>query len=201
MANFYVSDLHFGHENIIKLCKRPFSNVDEMNEVLIKKWNEKVTNGDTVYIIGDLFFRSATDSCEVLKRLKGKKHLIIGNHDKSWLPKMGKDDIAKYFESVSHMQVINTNKGIATLCHYPMMSFEGSFLIHGHIHNNTKNAPYWPLLSKMDDAYNASVEINGYAPVTFDELAANNKEWKETCELAGMLHGEHEKITDKGDGT
>ena len=45
---YYISDLHFGHANIIKLCNRPFSDVNEMNEALIANWNNKVTNGDTV---------------------------------------------------------------------------------------------------------------------------------------------------------
>lgn len=55
---YYISDLHFGHSNIIKLCGRPFQSLEEMNNVLINNWNSKVTNGDKVYIIGDLFFRS-----------------------------------------------------------------------------------------------------------------------------------------------
>ena len=53
---YYTSDLHLGHANIIKLCKRPFSDVDEMNAVLISNWNNRVTNGDTVYISGDLMY-------------------------------------------------------------------------------------------------------------------------------------------------
>lgn len=53
---YYISDLHFGHGNIIKLCGRPFQDLEEMNNVLINNWNSKVTNGDKVYIIGDLFF-------------------------------------------------------------------------------------------------------------------------------------------------
>jgi len=176
--NYYISDLHFGHANIIKLCDRPFSCIEEMNETLIKNWNAKVTNADTVYIIGDLFFRTATNPKDVLAKLKGKKHLIIGNHDKSWLPNMSDDYLKKTFESVGHMQVINTGKGMATLCHYPMMSFEGAFLIFGHIHNN-KNDTYWPLLRGMTNAFNASVEINQYAPSTLEELIVNNKTFRE----------------------
>jgi len=168
--NYYISDLHFGHANIIKLCNRPFSCIEEMNETLIKNWNAKVTNADTVYILGDLFFHTATNPKEIIAKLKGKKHLIIGNHDKSWLPNMSEET----FESVSHMQVINTRKGMATLCHYPMMSFEGAYLIFGHIHNN-KNDSYWPLLRTMENALNASVEINSYTPVTLEELITNNK--------------------------
>ena len=172
---YYISDLHFGHGNIIKLCKRPFKNLEKMNETLIKNWNSKVTNNDKVYIIGDLFFRNQENPEEILSKLKGKKYLIVGNHDKSWLKKV---DTSKYFESIDNLLVFSNGKNKVTLCHYPMMSFEGDYLIYGHIHNN-KNAEYWNLLKNMDNALNASAEINNYEPVTFNELVENNKMFKE----------------------
>lgn len=49
--NFYIGDPHFGHEAIIRLCNRPFADVDEMDETLINNWNSRVTNGDTVFIL------------------------------------------------------------------------------------------------------------------------------------------------------
>ena len=55
---FFTSDLHLGHRNIIQLCNRPFSSIDEMDQRFIEKWNEKVTDADTVYILGDLMFRN-----------------------------------------------------------------------------------------------------------------------------------------------
>jgi calcineurin-like phosphoesterase family protein len=62
-----------------------------------------------------------------------------------------------------------------------MMSWDGmskgSFLIFGHIHNNT-NDTYWPLLKTMTNALNASVDINGFMPVTFDELVENNERFQ-----------------------
>ena len=172
---YYTSDLHFGHENIIKMCNRPFDSIDAMDEALIENWNHTVRGNDTVYILGDLIFKSTKSPAEYLSCLKGKKHLILGNHDKSWV---GDVDIDRYFEEVTRLTVINTGAGLATLCHFPMMDFEGRYLIHGHIHGNT-DQEYWNILKHSDRALNAGVDINSYRPVTFEELLTNNKRFKE----------------------
>ena len=94
--NFFTSDLHFGHENVIPLCNRPFSSAEEMDEFLIEKWNKSVHRNDNVYLLGDVIFRSTKSPEYYLDRLKGEKHLIIGNHDKDW---MKKTDVAKYLKA------------------------------------------------------------------------------------------------------
>jgi calcineurin-like phosphoesterase family protein len=171
--NYYTSDLHLGHYNIIKLCNRPFDSVQQMNETLITNWNARVHNDDDVYIVGDFAFRNALSAVDYLKQLTGIKHLIIGNHDKRWMKQVR---LSEYFESVDRMLEFNDGKRNLVLCHYPMFSWGSgreSYLIYGHIHGN-KPASYWPVLSKMNRALNASVEVNGYKPVTFDELVENN---------------------------
>ena len=54
---YFTADAHFGHANIIKMCERPHPDVETMNESMIAAWNERVHGNDTVYIVGDLFFR------------------------------------------------------------------------------------------------------------------------------------------------
>ena len=51
MANFYISDLHIGHENILRFDNRPFADVNEMNNKLIENWNARVRSDDTVYMV------------------------------------------------------------------------------------------------------------------------------------------------------
>lgn len=102
---FFTADTHFGRGNVIQLCDRPFSSVEEMDETMIQNWNGRVSGNDTVYILGDMFFRNA-NAQDILKRLKGKKRLIVGNHDGSWMTKF---DYAKYFVSVDrclHIQLL-----------------------------------------------------------------------------------------------
>ena len=175
---FFTADQHLGHANIIHHCNRPFSSVDDMDDMLLENWNNCVGQNDTVYILGDLFFRNIVPAQEYLQRMSGKKHLIIGNHDKDWMKRI---DLASYFLSVSYMAEINDSSRKLTLCHYPMMSWnsikKGSYMIHGHIHNNT-DAEFFSLICSMPNLLNAGIDINNYRPVAFNELLINNKKYK-----------------------
>lgn len=174
---FFTADQHFGHENIISLAGRPFSSVLEMNEEMVSRWNGKVGESDVVYILGDLFFRC--DNVErILERLRGQKILITGNHDPSWMDGV---DLARYFVSSCHSMEVQGDGRAYTLCHYPMLTWRGecrSYMIHGHIHANT-DLDFWPLIKGRERVLNAGVEVNDYAPVTFEELLANNMRFKQ----------------------
>ena len=176
---YFTADLHLGHSNIIGSCNRPFADVDEMNRTIIDNWNSRVTDRDEVWVLGDVAYRSGTDVGSMLGKLKGKKHLILGNHDRTWIKYCNPDD---YFESVDQMGFISLDGNSIFMCHYPMMawngSHHGSYLVYGHIHGNW-GQPFWPLIAGNDHMLNAGVDINGFYPVTFSELVDNNKRFKE----------------------
>lgn len=176
--NYYIADTHFGHKNVLKLCNRPFTDVEQMNQALIENWNCKVNVSDHIYILGDMFFR-CEEPQEILKQLKGKKHLILGNHD-SWVKNA---EIEKYFVSIDSFLEFSDGKRSLVLCHYPMLSFrhekrKNAFMIHGHIHNDT-DIDIFPLLQKRENVLNAGVDINGFMPVSFEELIDNNRRFKQ----------------------
>ena len=184
---FFTADLHLGHENVIRHCNRPFANASIMDEDLIGNWNSRVHRNDTVYILGDLIFRSHHAPEDYLNRLNGRKHFILGNHDYSWLKRNSAGNIIStpataFFESSSLMKVINAHNKVITLCHYPMMTWQGAshggLMIFGHIHNNT-NAAYWPLIRASPQMLNAGVDVNDFQPVTLEELIENNVLFKE----------------------
>ena len=77
MKVFFTADLHFGHNNIIKHCKRPFQSVDDMDDALIDNWNAVVSNKDTVYICGDVGMCKPDKLLRILWRLNGAKHLVF----------------------------------------------------------------------------------------------------------------------------
>lgn len=170
---YFTSDQHFGHFNIIRLCSRPFETVEEMDEALLSKWNAKVKADDTVYILGDLFFRAAKVE-PILKTLNGRKHLIVGNHDHTWMKRVEASD---YFASVQTLKEVEVDGRVLTLCHYPMLSYPQArrgYMVYGHIHNNVRD-DYWPLIARRSRLLNAGVDVNNFEPVSFDELVENNR--------------------------
>ena len=78
---FFTSDTHFGHENIITFCNRPFESIEEHDRVLIQNWNSVVTPDDTVFHLGDFCFGNGYKWYEILGQLNGHIYLIRGNHD------------------------------------------------------------------------------------------------------------------------
>lgn len=176
--NLYIADLHLGHGNVIRMDGRPFRDADEMDEALIEKWNEKTADDDVVYVVGDFCFKSARNPVEYLKRMKGRKRLIVGNHD----GKLLKNKAAmSYFESADDLLTIADEGKQIVLCHYPLAEwpgyFRGAVHVYGHIHNNVRN-DVWKHMRTQTDALNAGCMINGYAPATLAELRANNEKFR-----------------------
>ena len=178
---YFTADLHLGHTNIIKLCRRPFENVDEMDEILIENWNRKVHKNDVVYVLGDVVWDKKRLPY-YMERLSGKKILITGNHDTSFAKR---PETETYFESIHKYLETNLNSHPVTMCHYPMLEWKSSreelpkklgYHLHGHIHNRVAEE-YRPLFLKFN-ALNAGVDVNDFEPVNFDELLSNNMRFK-----------------------
>ncbi len=172
--NYYISDIHYNDERIKKLCKRPFRSVQEMHEKIIYEWNAKVSMDDNVYIIGDLFSDNNDGIEDFLKKLKGNKFFIIGNHDH--------DEICRYqhlFEQVDTIAYIDDEGRHVTLCHYPLVTFAEStragYHVYGHIHNNPheKSADF---VHGIKNAFNSGVDVNEFRPMSLDELIAKNED-------------------------
>lgn len=170
---YYTSDLHFNHSNIIRLCDRPFEDVKEMNEAIIKKWNEVVKSTDEVYILGDVGLpKNHKDKSEIiscLSRLKGRKHLIVGNHDKDML----KNDMFKWiFRSIESYMEIKDNGRKVILFHYPIHEWNGYYKdtihLYGHTHEKTPN-------HDVKGRYNVGIDMHN-RPVTLDEVISKYEE-------------------------
>lgn len=180
MSIFYISDLHFGHQNVIKFDHRPYADTDEMDRDMIRKWNNRVGKDDDVYVVGDFAFRSGYDPAWYLQQLSGHKHLIVGNHDGKMLKNK---NAMKYWETVDNLTSIQDGDKSIILCHFPILEWNQMrhwhLLVYGHIHANTEDDTYKIMKQYRPYAYNAAACINGYQPVLLDELIANNKKFQE----------------------
>lgn len=153
IMNYYISDLHLFHENSIKFDNRPFENINDMHETIRTKWNNKITNGDTVYILGDMSFRGKNeDLIAFISTLKGHKILVKGNHDdvSDYRYHQLYEEVCDYKEI--HDCVDGKNYSLV-LCHYPIFSWKamgkGSILLYGHTHNSEEDDYYQKCLADM----------------------------------------------------
>lgn len=176
--NFYISDIHFGHSNVIRFDHRPFFDRDEMDRVLIHLWNERVEKDDNVYIVGDFCYRNEKQADWYLRQLKGKKYLIIGNHDGDTLKN---ERALGYFETIDKMMHVTDRDKQICLCHFPIAEWngyhKGHWHVYGHIHGRMNET--YEFMSKKERALNAAVCINNYTPANINELIRNNNYHRE----------------------
>lgn len=158
---YVISDTHFGHENIIKFCNRPFSNRYEMNHHIRENWNKLVKDEDIVYHLGDVYFGQdwqGETPRNFLRSLKGRKRLVLGNHDN------GLDHTLRdVFQKIMVWRMF-PEFGLL-LTHVPVhpssLSEKCPINVHGHIHNRQ---------SPSKEYRNVSVEMINYTPINIEEL-------------------------------
>lgn len=167
---FYTADLHFGFKGVIEKENRPFSSTEEMDEAIIRNWNNTISDDDTVYLIGDVGSYSLPFPARQVARLRGHKHLIRGNHDTCIVDQQSLFD---YFESVTDFLEIDDGAYHITLCHYPLVYIQGGYMIHGHLHNAKKKG--YQILTQLPRNLNAGVDVNGFYPVMLEQLIENNR--------------------------
>ena len=130
MSAYIFSDPHFHHKNMA--IKRGFSCEEEMNEHIVKTWNETISKKDAVYLLGDITMEKK--NYEIVSRLKGIINVVLGNHDE----RQHVRELLKYVNTVSGM-IDYKNKVILTHCpvHPSQLEFRYSHNIHGHVHENS----------------------------------------------------------------
>lgn len=136
--DYFISDTHFFHENVIRFDKRPFFSVEEMNAKMRDWWNNTVSEKDRVYILGDFIWLPPSDPeyIKFTKSLNGKKVLIKGNHDN--VEKFS-SELKNCFEDIKSRKEIKLNRKRIIMDHYPLMMYRHDtdsnvFHFHGHTH-------------------------------------------------------------------
>lgn len=173
---FFTSDTHFGHANIINLCKRPFKDINHMNDMLVENWNSVVTDDDTVFHLGDFAFGGSDVWNKVLSRLRGKIYLILGNHDRK---NIRQGYMNKFEAVVPQMQIRIENRSIY-LNHYPFLCYGGTYRkpedavwqLFGHVHSgpNGTGIDTDRLKYLFPTQYDVGVDNNNYIPVSYIQV-------------------------------
>ena len=153
---YFTADNHFGHENVIEFCNRPFKGLGHMHEEMIKRWNSVVKPEDTVFVLGDFMFRSIEPTFNYLcGLLNGEIILIRGNHDRNNGVKTPIDEM-----------VITLFKKKILLVHnyylYRDRFKDYDLVFCGHIHDK------WKFYD--DNVINVGVDVWGYYPVHIRQI-------------------------------
>jgi calcineurin-like phosphoesterase family protein len=163
MKTWITADQHFGHRNIITLCGRPFESVETMDEAMVEGWNAVVGENDEVWCLGDFAYRCPPRRlADIFGRLSGRKrHLIRGNHDRG-------PTLQLRWTSVSDYAQIKIGTIDVILFHYAMRVWNkchyGSWHLFGHSHGQ---------LPPVGRSCDVGVDVWGFRPVSFDEIAAS----------------------------
>ena len=187
-----ISDTHFFHPSILyfhparrdacgvtleELQADKNSAIEKHDKWLIDKWNATVKRNDIVYILGDFCLGNKEKTEKILQKLRGKKYLIRGNHDKSC------NGLERYFEWVGDIKEAkftnNQYKFIdpdetfcIELCHYPLLTWNrrpnGTCMVHGHCHNTLTN--YNKLSEELRVDVGLDSEIANYELVSLEKL-------------------------------
>lgn len=170
-TNYYISDMHLFHKNVTaegsNFDNRPFKTLEEMHEIIKTNWNNTITNADHVYILGDLAWKENEDVISFVSKLKGNKHLIIGNHDRV------KDQRYKqlFVEVSDYKEVkdkINGKEYNVVLSHYPLAFWNHqhhyrrdgeeykvwTIQLYGHVHNSNEETIFQDFIKSLNDKHN-----------------------------------------------
>ena len=162
---YFTSDLHLGHRGIITMQNRPFQTLEQMDRTLLKNFNDMVQKNDTVYILGDLCHHMGVEQAnDIIRKMNGKKYLVIGNHDKKYDPSL--------FVEMKDFMTVSLQGTYFALMHYPMLSWpkknSGSIQLHGHIHADRD----YNLKNREEGIfrYDVGVDANDYYPVSLQTI-------------------------------
>lgn len=178
---YFTSDTHFNHDREFVYGPRGFESIQDMNETLIKNWNETVGPEDDIYVLGDFFLGADYDYInEVLNKLNGHIHLVVGNHDTpskitrytSW------DNIVEIADALR----LRYKKKEFFLCHYPVFTASleqdpnrAVINLFGHTHSKEKFYEDRPYM------YNVAADAHDNRPVSIDTIINDFNEKVKEC--------------------
>jgi len=208
---FFTSDQHHFHYNVIRFCNREFKNSTEMLEAIIVNHNSVVSDKDEVWNLGDFAYKADPENVvKIIERLNGVQYFILGNHDKALrmayskgllnnLIKKRKIEIiggyAVLDKTLSISKMININGQLLFLSHYPLESWPSAYrakaiMLHGHSHNNIPKSKF----RKMDVGIDTFSDTHKrFFPWSYEEIEAEMNKVKEDFKESDSPKNEYPK--------
>lgn len=183
---FFTSDLHFGHSRVAEI--RGFASLQDHDDTLAARWAETVGPKDIVWVLGDIAASSPSYALDVIRKLPGEKHLILGNHDRAhpmhrnayrwqW-PYLAGNSGA--FQSIAQSARRRIEGQEVLLSHFPYdrdrgeiryrqwrLRDEGLPLLHGHTHSSEKVG----LSARWTPEFHVGVDAWDFTPVPLETIA------------------------------
>lgn len=167
---FFTSDTHFDDGDAIEYFDRPFKNVDEMNEIMVERWNQVVTDEDTVYHLGDFTLDDIQHFTKWVSRLNGAIKILPGSHDDPWLKgfvSTARVQVVAPLISLEFPEIVAGPSGLViVLCHYSMQVWDrsnhGSWHLFGHSHGKLKG---------IGLSFDVGMDCTEFTPLSLDMVA------------------------------
>ena len=171
MQTFFTSDTHFDDPYSIQYFNRPFKSVDEMNAVMVERWNHVVTEHDTVYHLGDFTLDDIHHFTSWVSQLNGTIKILPGSHDHPWLKDFRASDKVQVLAPLVSLEfpdiVAGTSPQVVVLCHYSMQVWDrsnhGSWHLFGHSHGK---------LEGIGLSFDVGVDCTEFTPLSLDEITS-----------------------------
>lgn len=164
MKNWFSSDWHLGHKNVIRFDDRPFATIEEHDKAIIDNYNEVVVEEDNFYFLGDLSYKINTNRVDYyLSQLNGNKFFIKGNHCNSKIVKL----YEKHGTYLGQLAEITIEQQLIIICHYSMRvwnkSHRGSWHLYGHSHGSLEHLP-------NGKSFDVATNLWNYYPLEFAKI-------------------------------
>jgi len=171
MQTFFTSDAHFDDEYAIPYFNRPFESVDEMNAVLVERWNSVVAEKDSVYHLGDFTLDDIHHFTKWVGQLNGNIKIIPGSHDHPWLPDFiasEKVQVLAPLVAEEFPEIMTGNRPqVIVMCHYSMQVWDrsnhGSWHLFGHTHGKLKG---------IGLSFDVGVDCTEFTPLSLEQVVS-----------------------------
>jgi calcineurin-like phosphoesterase family protein len=182
MQTFFTSDTHFDDPYSIEYFNRPFKNADEMNRVMVEKWNGVVRDEDTVYHLGDFTLEDIRHFTKWVSQLNGKINILPGSHDSPWLKDFVATEKVQVIAPLVTLEFPEITVGGSTqvivLCHYSMQvwdrSNQGSWHLFGHSHGKIKG---------IGLSFDVGVDCTEFTPLSLESVVSRMEQLRKFAQL------------------